>query len=163
VTSDARTDPAAPDVPGEPMHGCVRCGARIPVSEGMCERCNPLGLKDPAASQAHGTVFLGIGLAVVFMAIAAHLAVSGIGPFPSSVADVAPDPGGLRVTISVTNEGSSAGSTTCRIDDPDIPGIAPDAIFVQSPVVQPGSTVRFETLVTGLGTVPRPLSSECGA
>ena len=51
--------PAAP-APSEPMHGCVRCGARIPIVESMCERCNPLGLKAPAASQAHGTALLGV-------------------------------------------------------------------------------------------------------
>ena len=51
--------PAAAPAPAEPMHGCVRCGARIPISESMCERCNPLGLKAPAASQAHGTAILG--------------------------------------------------------------------------------------------------------
>ncbi|HEX5826618.1 MAG TPA: hypothetical protein VFY23_03800, partial [Candidatus Limnocylindrales bacterium] len=53
----------------EPLHGCVRCGARIPVSQAMCEHCNPLGLKEPAASQAHGTVFVGIAVAVVLMAV----------------------------------------------------------------------------------------------
>ena len=58
-----------------------RCGARIPMSEAMCERCNPLGLKQPAASQAHGTVFLGIAVAVVVLAVVARLAVSGVGPF----------------------------------------------------------------------------------
>ena len=50
--------PGAASAPPEPLHGCVRCGARIPIAESMCERCNPLGLKSPAASQAHGTVFV---------------------------------------------------------------------------------------------------------
>jgi ribosomal protein L40E len=48
-----------------PTHGCVRCGARIPLAESMCERCNPLGLRAPAASQVHGTVFVGIVAAVL--------------------------------------------------------------------------------------------------
>ena len=52
------TQPLAPAT--EPTHGCVRCGAPVPIADGMCERCNPLGLKQPAASQAHGTVVLGI-------------------------------------------------------------------------------------------------------
>ena len=55
------------EAPGEApglTHGCVRCGARIPLHESMCESCNPLGLKAPSASQAHGTVFVGIGVAV---------------------------------------------------------------------------------------------------
>ncbi len=163
MTSTARADLPSPPSPTEPTHGCVRCGAQIPISDGMCERCNPLGLKDPAASQAHGTAFVGIGIAVIIMAVVAHLAVSGIGPFSSSVASVAADPAGLRVTISVTNEGSRAGSTTCRVEDPALPGIGPDAAFVQSPIVEPGTTVSFEALVTSLGTELRPLSADCGA
>jgi len=156
--ADRQTQPEA-----GPMHGCVRCGTPIPITEGMCEECNPLGLKGPAASQAHATVFAGIGLAVVGLAIVAHFLVSGIGPFKGAVADVASDPGGLRVTISVTNEGSRAGSTTCRIDDPALPGIGPDAVFVQSPVVEPGATVDFATLVSNLGTQPKTLTTDCGA
>ena len=72
--------PAAAPAPSEPMHGCVRCGARIPISESMCERCNPLGLKAPAASQAHGTAILGVAVAVVILAVVARLAVAGVGP-----------------------------------------------------------------------------------
>ena len=43
------TTPRPPRRPPEPTHGCVRCGAQIPIHESMCERCNPLGLKAPAA------------------------------------------------------------------------------------------------------------------
>jgi hypothetical protein len=153
--------PAAAPAPSEPMHGCVRCGARIPISESMCESCNPLGLKAPAASQAHGTAILGVAIAVVLLAVLARLAVSGIGPFPSSLTQVAADPAGLRVTISITNGGSSASAATCRIADPQLPGIGPETVFVQSPVVQPGATVTFEAVVTTLGTVPRSLSVDC--
>ncbi|MEO5964712.1 MAG: hypothetical protein ABIR11_04545 [Candidatus Limnocylindrales bacterium] len=145
----------------EPLHGCVRCGARIPVSESMCERCNPLGLKSPATSQAHGTVFLGIGVAVVLMAVVARLAVSGIGPFHSSVAGVAADAAGLRVSITVTNDGSNAGSTTCRIGDPSIRGIGPETAFVESPVVGPGQTLTFDAVVASLGTTVIPVTAEC--
>jgi hypothetical protein len=129
----------------------------------MCERCNPLGLKGPSASQAHGTVFAGIGIGVVALAIIAHFLVSGIGPFRGTVADVTSAPAGLTVTISVTNEGSRAGSITCRIDDPALPGIGPNAVFVQSPVVEPGATATFATVVSNFGTQPRPLTTDCGA
>jgi predicted nucleic acid-binding Zn ribbon protein len=142
-------------------HGCVRCGAQIPLEESMCERCNPLGLKAPAASQAHGTVFLGIGVAVAIMAVAARLSIGGIGPFRSEVAGVAADPAGLRVTVSVTNDGSAAGSTTCRIDDPSLHGIGPEATFIESPRVEPGATLLFDLVVTSLGTTVRPLSADC--
>ena len=153
--------PATAPVPSEPMHGCVRCGARIPISESMCENCNPLGLKAPAASQAHGTAILGVAVAVVVLAVLARLAVSGIGPFPSGLVDVGADPAGLRLTISITNGGSSPSAATCRIGDPDLSGVGPETAFVQSPVVQPGATVQFEAVVTSLGTVPRPLTVDC--
>ncbi len=163
--SAAETQPAvSPAVPpARPMHGCVRCGARIPIEESMCERCNPLGLKPPSASQAHGIAFVGIGLAVVIMAVVARLAIAGVGPFTSSVASVTADPAGLRVRVSVTNEGSSAGSTTCRIDDPSLRGIGPEAQFVESPRVEPGATITFDVVVTSLGTTPKPISADCSS
>ena len=153
--------PAAAPAPAEPMHGCVRCGARIPISEAMCEQCNPLGLKQPSASQAHGTAILGVAIAVVLLAVVARLAISGVGPFSSSLVGFGADPGGIRVTISVTNGGSSAGATTCRIGDPELRGIGPETAFVQSPIIQPGATVTFDRVVTSLGTEPRPLTVDC--
>jgi hypothetical protein len=63
---------ADPTVP-EPTHACVRCGRPVALSLGMCDRCNPLGLADPAASQVHGTVFLAIGVGIAALAIAARL------------------------------------------------------------------------------------------
>lgn len=147
----------------EPLHGCVRCGARIPVSQAMCERCNPLGLKQPAASQAHGTVFVGIALAVVLMAVVARVAISGVGPFTGGISNVVADPAGLRVSITLRNDGSNAGATTCRVSDPAISGIGPETAFVSSPVVQPGETRTFEATVTTLGTAPKPLTAVCGS
>lgn len=162
ATASPSSAPSAPRAP-EPLHGCVRCGARIPVSESMCERCNPLGLKAPAASQAHGTVFLGIGLAVVIMAVAARAMFASVGPFPSSVVAVDADPAGLRVTISVANDGSAAARTTCRIADPALPGIGPETAFVQSPMVDAHGSTTFEAVVTTFGSQPKPLTAVCGS
>lgn len=142
-------------------HGCVRCGRRIPVSVALCEACNPLGLSQPAASQAHGTVFLAVGLAVVGLALLGRLALTGIGPFSGSVVAVAPADGGLAVTLAVTNEGSRAGATTCRIYDPTIPGIGPDSAQVLSPRIEPGQTVTFTKTITELGSSPRSLAADC--
>jgi hypothetical protein len=144
-----------------PTHGCVRCGRRVPVSVALCEACNPLGLSQPAASQAHGTVFLAIGLAVIGLALLGRLALAGVGPFEGSVVAVEPAPGGLAVTLSVTNEGSRAGATTCRIYDPSIPGIGPESAQVLSPRIEPGATVTFTKTIGELGSVPRPLAAAC--
>jgi hypothetical protein len=141
-------------------HGCVRCGAPVPLADAMCERCNPLGLSQPAASQIHGTVFLGVGLAVVALALLANLAISGIGPFRATVSGVVADPRGLVVTLSVTNDGSRIGSTTCRVSEPD-GGIGPNTAFVQTPRIEPGATLTFDVTVTELGSEPRPLVAAC--
>jgi predicted nucleic acid-binding Zn ribbon protein len=151
--------PALPEA--EPTHGCVRCGALIPIGESMCEDCNPLGLKAPAASQAHGIAFLGIGVAVVLMAVVARFAIAGVGPFYSAVTNVAAAGSALRVTVALTNQGSAAGSTTCRIDDPAERGIGPEAQFFESPQVQPGKTLLFDVVVTSLGAQVRPLAASC--
>lgn len=154
--------PAPLPAPAEPLHGCVRCGARIPIGESMCELCNPLGLKAPAASQAHGTVFLAIGVAVVILAVLARLALNNVGPFSAQVAAVKEAPSGLLVTIAITNDGSSAGRTTCRVGDPRIRGIGPETAYVQSPMVNGNSTVSFDAVVVSLGTTPIKLSVDCG-
>jgi len=128
----------------------------------MCDRCNPLGLKAPAASQAHGIAFVGIGLAVVLLAFLARIGSASVGPFPSALAGIVVDPAGLKVTISVTNQGSNAASTTCRVLDPALPGLGPETAFVQTPIIQPGSTSTFDTIVTTLGSTPRQLAVDCG-
>jgi ribosomal protein L40E len=160
---------SAPAPAGEPRgeapgltHGCVRCGARIPLAASMCEACNPLGLRAPAASQAHGTVFVGIVIGVVIMMVVARALIADTGPFTSTVASISADPAGLLVTVSLTNGGTTAGTTTCRIDDPARGGISPDALFVESPRVEGGQTMSFEVLVPNFGTQPRPLLADCG-
>ena len=155
--------PAAGAAAPERLHGCVRCGAKIPLSESMCEACNPLGLRAPAASQAHGTVYVAIALAVVVLAVLAHGALANVGPFTSQVADVVPAAGGLKVTIAITNTGSSAGRTTCAVMDPALRGIGPETAYVSSPNVEGGATATFDLLVLTLGTTPKPLTVECGA
>ncbi len=163
MTSPAPLATPTPAGNPEPVHGCVRCGASIPVYESMCERCNPLGLKAPAASQAHGIAILGVAVAVVVMAVVARLIIADMGPFTSSVSGVVADPGGLRVSVSVTNEGRAAGATTCRIDDPASGGIGPGAAFVASPRVPAGGSVTFDVIVSGFGTEPRVLIADCGS
>ena len=150
------TPPAAPT---GLTHACARCGAPVPLDVGLCERCNPLGLRDSASSQVHGTVFVAIGLAVVGLAVAAMLAVSGIGPFPAEVVGVRPDGDGLSVSLRVTNSGTSKGSTTCRVTDPASAG--GKAAFVLSPRVAGGATITFDATITDLGDQVRPLAVEC--
>ena len=158
------TAPATPVPPARPAatHPCARCGAPVALDVGLCERCNPLGLKDAASSQVHGTVFVAVAMAVTVLAIAAHLAVAGIGPFVAQVTTVRAAPGGAAAvvaTISVHNEGSAAGTATCRISDPADRGIQTSEI-VYSPMIPPGSTIQFDHQVS-FGSAGQPLDVAC--
>ena len=142
-------------------HPCARCGAPVALDVGLCERCNPLGLRDSSSSQVHGTVFLGIGLAVAGLAIAAHLAVAGIGPFSARVTAVTAGAAAGRVvaTIEIRNDGRAAGRATCRITDPRDAALA-NGELAYSPTVAAGQSLTFEQDL-GFGTPGRPLSVVC--
>ena len=114
-----RVTPPAPLAATELTQGCVRCGATVPLGTAMCENCNPLGLKQPAAvARPTGRSSWGSCVAVVGLAILGRLALNGIGPFKGQIGNIVAVPPGLAVTLTVTNLGSSAGSTTCRVYDP---------------------------------------------
>jgi hypothetical protein len=155
-SSDAPTGAAAQ------THACVRCGRPVPLDVGLCERCNPLGLKDSSASQVHGTVVIALLLGFVALAVIARLALSGVGPFPATVASVVPVAGGVEVTLTVMNEGSSAGQTTCRVNDP-ADRVGGESAFLLSPRIEPGQSVTFTKTVTNFGTDPGPLDVSCKA
>src|SRR3954453_15201055 len=115
-------------------HGCVRCGAEIPLEEAMCERCNPLGLREPAASQVHGSVILAVGAAIVFLAVLARVSVAGgNGPFLASITSVTPAAAGLAVTLRGRNGGPPPPPTGRPISDPSLPGIGPETASIQTP------------------------------
>lgn len=146
----------------ELTHGCVRCGAPVAIEVGLCENCNPLGLRDVSATQVHGIAFIGVALAIAALALIARMAISGVGPFIPSLAHVVADGDGLAITLTVTNHGSSAGQTTCRLTDPaDRSGGG--AAFLLSPRIEPGATETFTKPVTGLGSTVRDLVVECSA
>ncbi len=151
--------PLAPVVV-EPTHPCVRCGRQISLDASMCEDCNPLGLSQPATSQAHGTVFLAIAAAVVLLAVAGKLALSGVGPFQGEVSAVQAAEGGLSVSLTVHNQGTKAGATTCRVTEASRHGTGPAAVLL-SPKVEPGGSLTFSTTVAQFGPSPQPLAVEC--
>ncbi|MBA2380808.1 MAG: hypothetical protein H0V73_01740 [Chloroflexi bacterium] len=142
-------------------HPCARCGAPVALDLGLCERCNPLGLKDSASSQVHGTVFLAVGAAVAGLAIAAHLAVAGIGPFSAKVTAMRPaaTAGSLVATIEVRNEGNTTGSATCRLTDPTDPSVVHSTV-AYSPRVPGGATVTFDQEVA-YGSADQLLAVAC--
>ncbi|MFP5342629.1 MAG: hypothetical protein ACLGIJ_06875 [Candidatus Limnocylindria bacterium] len=145
--------------PAEPTHPCARCGLAVAAGVGLCERCNPLGLRDVASSQVHGTVFVVLALGIVALAIVARLAVAGVGPFSASVDEVIATADGLTVTLTVQNEGDGAAQTTCRVGDPA--GAGNRAAFVLTPRLEAGERRTFQRTVTELGSTVRPLVVDC--
>ena len=158
------SDPASlpSPAPVAPTHPCVRCGRPTAIDRGLCEECNPLGLRDSSSSQVHGTAFLGVLLAVIVLAVLGRFALSGVGPFEAEIGSVTPATDGLAVTFAVTNSGTSAGQTTCRVTD-ESPRSNGAAAIVQSPRIEPGETRSFTRELTEFGAEPRELAVECSA
>ena len=146
----------------EPTHPCIRCGREgVPADAGLCELCNPLELSQPAATQMHGIAAVGILVFIAVLAIAGRAVIAGTGPFAGQVAGVAPARDGLAVTLVVNNQGTNAGSTTCRLTQTP-PRVAAKSESVQSPIIQPGASERFTTIVTNFGRSPVALAASCG-
>jgi hypothetical protein len=144
----------------ELTHPCVRCGRAVPLEVSLCERCNPLGLEQPATSQAHGTVFLALVVAIVVLAVAGRAALSGVGPFRAQIVEVLPTASALTVTLEVANNGSKTGRTTCQLTRASSPGVGA-AQVVQSPPIEPGQSRRFATTTDRFGDQPLALAVTC--
>ena len=144
-----------------PTHGCLRCGTQIPLTDALCASCNPAGLEQPAASQAHGTVFAGIALAVVAMLVAATVLVGGVGPFDGRLVSATPAAGGVVLTLAVANAGRRDGQATCRVWDPAFLGNPPIETYVRTPSIAAGETLTFTQRVVDLGTDPRTFAVDC--
>ena len=155
---------AAPSATPEPKpgltHGCARCGAPVPLDVGLCEKCNPLGLRDVSSSQVHGIAIGGVIVSVIILAVIGRFMLSGIGPFDGTVANAVPDGAGLAITLTVTNHGTSAGQTTCHVTDPADRSNGMGG-FMLSPQVGAGATVSFTQTVKDLGSTVRPFEVEC--
>ena len=149
------------DAEPPPTHGCLRCGTQIPITDSLCAACNPAGLEQPAASQAHGTVFGGIALAVVAMLVAATFLVGGVGPFDGRLVSATPADGGVMLTLAVANAGRRDGQATCRVWDPAYLGNPPVETYVRTPSIAAGATLTFSQRVVDLGTEPRAFAVDC--
>jgi hypothetical protein len=145
--------------PAEPTHPCARCGRPVGPGIGLCEECNPLGLRDVASGQVHGSVFVAVLAAVAILAVVARLSIAGIGPFPASVDKVEVATGGLAITLTVTNQGS-AGQTTCRVGLAGDQGVG-TAAFITTPRLEAGETRSFTRVVSAFGSEPRDLVVSC--
>jgi hypothetical protein len=64
------------------------------------------------------------------------------------------------MTLSVSNAGSKAASTSCRVTEARNPtgGLGE---LVQTPVVPAGESITFTASLAAFGDVPRALAVEC--
>jgi hypothetical protein len=153
------TSPPTP-VPIGPTHPCARCGTPVAAGVGLCDECNPLGLRDVASGQVHGSVFIAVTVAIALLAVVARLSLADLGPFPARVDSVAARGDGLAVTVTVTNQGGAAGRTTCRLGRAADHGTGA-AAFVTSPELGAAETRTFTAVVSEFGPTPADLIIEC--
>ncbi len=145
-----------------PRH-CIKCGREIGPDESICEVCNRAGMKTPSASQYHGTMVVAIVVGVILMAVAASLAMRGVGPFSADVTRTTVGADGITsVTLSVRNDGTAAGRAKCRIVAQDGQGRSLLSRSVVSPRIGPGRTSTFSEPMVGLAERPASVSADCG-
>ena len=157
------TAPTSTAEPPAPTHGCLRCGRPVEIHVALCEDCNPLGLKQPAATQVHAIAAGGIVFFVLVLALLAGAGLSGVGPFGGNVSNVERNPGGqpgLVVTLSVWNGGTKGAATTCRVVEAGHPAGGRGQV-VQTPIVPAGETIQFRAQVAVFGDQPLALEAEC--
>ena len=145
-----------------PARHCYKCGREIGPDQTICAVCNRAGMATPSATQYHGTIVVAIVAGVVIMAIAASLAIRGVGPFRGETVAFRPDPpDGVVVTVRVSNEGSQAGRAKCQLTARD----AADGILrvraTVSPSVPAGSSITFEERIPGLPAAPSGVTATC--
>ena len=145
-----------------PPRSCYKCGRQIGPDETICEVCNRAGMATPSATQYHGTIVVAIVAGVVIMALAAGLAVRGIGPFQGEALRWSPDPpDGLVVQVQVANQGTRSGRAKCELSALDASGRILREVSSLSPAVSGGASVTFEERMPGVPEAPKSISVAC--
>ncbi len=134
---------------GDVRH-CIKCGREIGPDETICAICNRAGMATPSASQYHGTMAVGIVLGVVLLAVAASLALRGVGPYRGEIVDTRTAGGSLQATVSVTNEGTKPGRAKCQLIAQDGEGRSLQSRSILSPQVPGGSSITFDERIPGI-------------
>jgi hypothetical protein len=96
------------------------------------------------------------------MAVAASLALRGIGPFQGEALQWRSDPpDGLIVQVQVVNQGTQAGRAKCQLSALD----ASDRVLRDVPTISPqvpgGGTITFEQRMPGLPAPPVSIAVRC--
>ena len=141
---------------------CIKCGREVAPDESICEVCNRAGMSTPSASQYHGTVVAAIVLAVAGLAVAASLSMRGVGPYVAHVREVVPgDPIGYAITVTVTNEGTSAGRAKCQLVMLDEAGRRVRATNTITEQIPGGDETSVTVTIPGLEEEPATVTATC--
>jgi hypothetical protein len=159
--SDAPAGPGAParwtPAPGEPFDRCWKCGRPTPLGTSLCADDNPGRIGAPSATQAHGTIFVGVLAGFVALALLARLALASAGPFGAVVESAITRPdGGVDVVVRVTNQGTSESVATCRISRGGV-GENDDPVFLTGRI-RPGASATFQRILPATRTGERPFT-----
>ncbi len=140
---------------------CIKCGREIGPDETICDICNQAGMATPSASQYHATMVAAIVIGVILLAVAASVAMSGVGPFQAQTLDVKTASSGVQVTVAVTNDGSKVGRAKCQVIAQDRNGRSLDSHATVSPPVPAGDRITFDVQIAQLSSVPDSVTVSC--
>ncbi len=146
-----------------PMRSCYKCGREIGPDESICAICNRAGMATPSASQYHGTIVVAIVAGVALLAVAASLAMRGVGPFRADeVRFQLNDQGSVFATARVTNQGSKAGRAKCLLTARDATGgTLGSSTATVSREVSAGSSVLVSGEIPSVGSEPAAVTVSC--
>jgi hypothetical protein len=145
----SRPDPSSPAAPGAPTpdlaltDNCVRCGRPTPQGVSLCEYDNPGRISSPSTTQVHGTVAIGIISGFVILAVAARVALTGVGPFEADLVQRVPQAdGSVALSVRVQNSGSKEAAAACRVTRGGITGT--DDLLFLTDSIPVGATKTYE-------------------
>jgi len=146
----------------DPPRHCIKCGREIGPDETICPVCNRAGMATPSATQYHATVAVAIVAAVAGLAIAASLALRGVGPFEAHVVRTQPAAGAsLVVTLAVENQGSREGRAKCQVVASDATGSVLGRTVVVTPAIAAGAEATSEASLPSVPEAPAAVRVTC--
>ncbi len=141
---------------------CIKCGRDIGPDESICGVCNRAGMVTPSASQYHGTMVAAIIAGVAALAIAASVAMRGVGPFSAEVVSSAPATGAvLDVRVAVSNEGQRTGRARCQLAAYDGSGRTTQTRTFVTVEVAGGQRVEIDEFIPGITAAPARVAVTC--
>jgi hypothetical protein len=141
---------------------CIKCGREVGPDESICAVCNRAGMVTPSATQYHGTMVAAIIAGVAVLAIAASLAMRGIGPFTAEVLTSAPRAGDtLAVELAIANEGQHAGRARCQLVAYDGSGRTVRTRSFVTVEIGGGQRTQISETMPGITAAPRRVTVSC--